>query len=705
MADALPTSNYYRALGGINIKASKYEMSTAQFLALYNLDFDVPNALQKRPGSTFATGDGTTGPISSVFEFVKLTGQSYVVAGSDTALFYITGSALTLLDTGWTNGQPADYLTFVNKMFVCNGQKWRAWDGSTMVNMGLPLSPVAMLGFSAMPSGLSFYLATGVKIAEEFGVNLNGNATTFMLVGGATHVIKGVSWMPRGVYVAYSTIRNDGYWGPVDFFKTARNIIVNKYNSNVDFFSGTTYFTNLIGFTVPAGTSAIALWVGVDTISRGNTTALVPNNGFQLLGDLGFADPVGGGIAADHYMSYTLQPNADTSKFWLFTTIPVASLFPVDMSSIGGGATFPILNGTTFNLVSFSALDLVAPPGRGWSGMTSDFFTTYIPKYQEINQNVLFASGFSSAPSEVKFSELGQPEAFFPESTFEVRTNDGDRVYMTKAHNNQIIIGKEHSFAKVIGDNADNYQLVELSTDFGCISNNSVLSKDQSLYWLDRKGILEFNGASWRIVSDAVEGIFRRMNLSAAKEKAVGIHHLYRNQLWWGIPIDGATQNNITVVYDYLVGAWTYFDGFNPASFGYIKGALSKPTVYRGDYSGFVHFMGESFYSDSGRGITCALFTRFENEGGENQTSIWRRLFLDVAQVTGVTGVINGRVFSNYDTSTVQATFTMYQDQFQSRAEMGVLGKGIAAQLSHYSASLPLLINGYGWAKRGLRNV
>jgi hypothetical protein len=317
----------------------------------------------------------------------------------------------------------------------------------------------------------------------------------------------------------------------------------------------------------------------------------------------------------------------------------------------------------------------------------------------------MFMAGYSATPSTIWFSEIGTPESVLPESNFEVRTNDGDRIYGIKSFNNHLMVFKEKSFQKIIGSNADEFQLVELSTDYGCLSYRSVVTVNQTMYWLDKKGIIAFNGASWDVASGAVEGVFRRMNITAAKEKACSVHHLYRNQIWFAIPVDGSTVNNLTVVYDYLIGAWTFFDGFNPASFGYIKGALNKPTVWRGDYSGMLHFFGESFYSDSGQGITCLMQPRYENEGGENQTTIWRRFFLDVAPATGTTGVINGQVFSNYNSSTVQATFTMYQSQFQTRAEMGIVGKAVSAKISHYSASLPLLINGFAWSKRGLRNV
>ncbi len=700
MADTLPTTNYYKNLGGINQKSSKYEMSTAQFLDLRNLDFDIPNSLQKRPGSTFAVTAGTTGPISSLFEFVKLTGQSYIIAGSDTAMFYLQSNAYTLLDPGWNNGQPTDMLTFVNKLWMANGQNWKQWDGlsgsASVAPVGLPVPPAAI---GVTVNGQSFVLSNYAQIQNFVLPN-----ASFMLVGGATHIHQGASWISRGVFVAYSYVRNDGYYGPVDFINTARNIVTQKSVANTEEFfapsSNATLITFIDGFTAPAsyGISAIALWVAVDTVSIGSNLIGMPNGAQARGGNLGFvSDSSLNGI---HFLGLTLNPNPDLSRFHLFTLIPVGSLFLVDV-----GTSYPLFYGATFGITSFSALDNVAGPGIGWSGMQNNFFASFIPKYLDVNQNVMFASGFSGAPSSVLFSDLGQPEVYQPENTFEVRTNDGDRIYGQKAFNNQMIFMKEHSFSKLIGDNADNFQLIELSTDFGCLSNATILTKDQTLFWLDRKGILEYNGANWQIASGPIEGIFRRMNLSAAKEKAVGVHHMYRNQLWWGIPVDGATQNNITVVYDYLIGGWTFFDGYTTSSYTYAKGALSRPTVWRGDYSGIIHYTGESFYSDSGRGITCLALTRYENVGGEQQTTLWRRFFLDVAPAVGLTGPISGQVYANYDSSTVQATFMMFQSQFQSRAEMGIVGKAVAAQFSHSSASLPLLINGYSWANRGLRNV
>jgi hypothetical protein len=674
MADTKPSTNSYRMLGGVNEKASEYSVEKAQFLNLRNVDFQVPNALQKRPGSSEGVGTGTSGPISSIFEFEKLDGSSWIVAGSNTALFYLAANSYTLLSSGWSNGQPADMLAFVNKLWVANGQKFEWWNGSTMQQAGLPCP------------------RHNIEIATH-----DNNGASFFLVGGETHLcfISGSTFLYRGVFVAYSYIRNDGYFGPLDFAVYPRNVV-----NTVPATSGEEFFSTLAardvfgGITIPSGMgiSGIAIWVATDYVSNTEEgTSTAGRN--PTKNNMGY---VSGGIGTD-MLAFSLLPDVTQSRFHLFTTVPGASLFPQSLS----GTTMWT---TTFMPTSLASFALAPTGDRAFSGVPFCWFDSNIPKYIEVNQNVMFMAGFSPQPSVAWFSEVGAPESTRANYNFEVRTNDGDKILATKAFQNGLLIMKERSFHKVIGDNPDNYQLVEMSSQYGCISNKTVVEFREMLAWLDRQGVLQYNGSAWEVISTPIEDTFRRMNLSAAREKACAVHYPFRNQLWFGIPVDGSTENNLTVVYDYLVGAWTFFDGFNASSFALAKGALNTPTAWRGDYSGKVHYFGESFYGDNGQGITCLGFSPFERNK-ENETWIWRRLFLDVAPVTGLTGVINCQLFANYNRSTVQATFAIYQDQFQSRADFGVVAKGTAVQFSHHSASLPLLINGYSWTKRYLRNV
>lgn len=657
MADSKPTRNSYNLLGGINEKTSEYSEGAAEFYSLYNLDFHVPNALQKRPGSTQFVNPNTSGPITSLFEFEKLNGASWVVAGSDTAMFYLASNAYTLLDTGWSNGQPADMLTFVDRLWMANGQKWRSWDGTTLFSIGLPCA--------------------NSRIEGDLTDIASGNASLFSIMGATMQSATDPAGLRAAVYAAYGYVRADGYLSPIDFISNARLVtpvnigISPKEWSDVtqsNYGQSVTYPIFISGFSIPTGMgiSAIALFLAQDQFTG------APNLGYRV---------------PNFPSSFTLSPDADLTRFYYYATYPVSTL-TLTISGITNWSEYVVQNG----LANFS-------------GTPVCYFDSHIPKYIDINQNIMFMAGFSGAPSEVWFSDVGDPESLQPENRFEVRTNDGDRVMAIKAYSNQLLILKERSFHKVFGDSADNFALVELSTQYGCISNKTVVEFKEKLAWLDRRGVLEFNGSSWDIISTPVESTFRRMNLAVAREKACAVNFTYRNQLWFGIPLDSSTQNNVTVVYDYLIGAWTFFDGFNPASFALMKSTLNTPTVFTGNYSGVIRYFHESFYGDNGQGITCYGELSFDKTK-ENETNMFRRFFLDNNRVSGgVTGVINCRVFADYDRTTVRQTFAIYQNQFQTRAEIGVPGKAVAADFSHNSASLPLLINGYSWAWRFLRNV
>lgn len=643
MADNKPTVNEYDMLGGINQKASDYAVGRAQFLDIRNMDFDVPNALQKRPGSTQAVSAGTSGAVTSVFEFIKLDGSSYVVAGTETAQFYLATNTYTLLDTGWNNGQPTDMLTFVNKLWMANGQRYKSWDGSTLRAVGLECP----------------------KTAPSILVNFGGGATTWKIMGMTAGVNYGVN--PCAVF-AYGYVRGDGYYGPSDYYLKSDCTTTAIASSNGDNLFSSAIPITVGRFTSATGATAIALYVGMFTGSP-----------FQT-----YYQPT-----LVTYLPGTRQnPYAVDleGKMYLYTLL----------SASATSATIAIDSWTDFQSTAIAMSSL--------SVMNFCWFDTNTPKYIEQNQNVMFMAGFSQSPSNIWFSELGQPEKLESDYNFEVRTNDGDQILGTKAYNNNVIVHKENSFHKIVGDNPGNFQLVELSQQFGCLSNKTVIEFKEDLVWLDTRGIVRYNGASWDLISTPVEDVFRRMNISAAKEKAVAVHYKYRNQVWFGVPVDNSTVNNLIVVWDYLVDAWTFFEGFNLSSATYAKGYLNRPTVWRGDYSGLVHYHGEIFYGDNGQGITCTATPHWD-KGKENETWIQRRLFLDVATATGLTGQITGKVYSNYDTTTVRATYAMYQDAFQSRAEMGVVGKAFTTQWAHYSASLPLLVNGFSWAKRFLRNV
>lgn len=359
---------------------------------------------------------------------------------------------------------------------------------------------------------------------------------------------------------------------------------------------------------------------------------------------------------------------------------------------------------TTFAPTGFGTVNDYGFPLSTEPASTSLFFTL-APRYLELYNNQLFMAGFSSLLSTVYWSDIGEPESVQPESFAEIRTNDSDRVTTLKAYNGSLVVCKERSFHRITGDSPENFLIQEISDQYGCLSNRAAVIWENYLWFLDPKGIVEYNGANVQVVSTKVEPLFIRMNLTAARDNATAIHYRDRNEVWFVIPIDGSSINNCIVVYDYVAKAWTKFEGVDVSCLFMAQGTLPALTPFFGGYTGTMDYFGSTFLADRGRPITCSFDTAFYAKGSQTQQALWRRFYLNVIPVTGGSSQpITVDFQQDYGASTV-LTRTMYQSPFQSRIDFGISSRSIQAHVEHVSATLSFTVPGFAFEHRFLRNV
>ena len=368
--------------------------------------------------------------------------------------------------------------------------------------------------------------------------------------------------------------------------------------------------------------------------------------------------------------------------------------------SIAGG--IDTFGTTTVISTGVTAVDTGFP----LTNLTSNdnLFFTLAPKYLEIYNNQLFMAGFSGYQSTAFWSEVGEPEAVDPTFFAEFRTNDGDRITALKSYQGSLLVFKNKSFHRITGDNPSNFALQEITDQYGCVSNRAVVTFEDVCWFLDPKGIVEYNGANVSVVSNKVESVFKDMNLSAALENAVAIHNRESNEVWFAIPCNGADYNNCIIVYDYLTKAWTRYEGVNVSSIMLGKGALSERAVIVGSYTGSISNFGDSYYSDLGAAITCTIRTAYLAKLGQTSEAQYRRFYLNLDSITGITQPININLYCNYGAS-LSVSRTMYQNPFQSRIDFGIPARSIQAEIIHSSASLPLRVYGYAFESRFQRNT
>jgi len=568
----------YSLLGGINTKVSPYGQGAHEFRDITNLNFQTPGALTKRAGSTLYIGATVAGAITGLYEFQRLSGASYLVATANTNAYNVT-SSYTSFKSGLLNGGLFDFVTFVDRLFMCNGQDFFKYDGSNTYLYSLPPGATASWGASAA-------------------------------VGGSLSV---------GTYVvSYGYVSESGYFGPNS----------NGITVAVD---GTTLAINYYGLTNIAGdygSTAIALYrSSVGGVDMFFTT-------FAAIGSITVTDP-----------GFPLTTRLENQNLWF----------------------------------------------------------TMAPRYMELYNNQLFMGGFSAAPSTVYWSNIGEPDSVDPTFFAEFRTNDGDRITGMRSYSGSIVVTKRRSFHRVTGDNPDNFLLQEISDQYGCLSNRCMVQWEDFLWFLDEKGVVAYNGANIDVISKPIQPIFDLMNIDAAIDNACGVFNRLDNELWFSFPYNGSTLNNIVVVFDTITKAWTKYEGFNISSLAYARGRLSNQTPFYGGYTGNIFNFDSSLYGDNGSAITCSIKSHFLAARNQTNESQYRRFYLNVDPVVGITQAISVDFIKNYGTS-IEVSRTMYQAPFQSRVDFGIPARSLQAAVYHVSASLSIKINGFTFTSRYQRD-
>lgn len=711
----LKTENYQN-FGGINQKISEYLTSPLEFLDIKNFDFQFPGQLTQRWGSTQYVTQTFGSPISALYEFTRLNGASYVVVGH-------TGGIWSGATTGNSQGLSFAIAGVTTSYFFAFGQIFYGSPSGSEIaelefqyryqDVGPLLNGNGLSGIVGNSSGfginipqlqsdntLSFvtfnnyvFAADGNKFFKSDGVT-----TSFVGLPAPLHY-PGDPWgTPGGGHSFYFGTQAVS---DVGFGMTGYYAIYASYVNRRGFES--TIWPVLIVPTINAATFQA---------SYGLTT------GASFLGiNLSVFTPLAYDIASINLYSYwqsaTMTFNGSTNIWSLGTK----SVFMGNTPTSGSTITYVPVGSTVGGQSALVNNIGVLAPNKGYAPLGMTFlsqisgnknyvdaivFDAFIPRYLEVYQNRLFCAGFSSALSTVHFSDLGEPEGFLPGNNFEVRTNDGDYIVGMVSYATRLYIFKRSSIHVLYGDNPQNFFLQEASTIYGCLNNRCRVKIEDLLIFLDQKGVMTFNGSSVECLSDKIQPIINRINYNVALSTACMVHDKIRNQVLIGVPLDSATSNNITLVYDYQTKSWTSYDGFVPTVFSTIQGRNNNKNAFYGSFSGVVNWFGPSFLSENGAGFTTYFKTRFLHEMGESVEEQWRRLYVNA--YPGTTFVAPVKFYQDYGTSVVYSE-TLVMNSYQTRIDFGIQATALAFEFFCNQTAAVLKIPGFTVESRLQRRV
>ena len=127
-----------------------------------------------------------------------------------------------------------------------------------------------------------------------------------------------------------------------------------------------------------------------------------------------------------------------------------------------------------------------------------------------------------------------------------------------------------HQLDGVSGSLAD-VQVNVITPDLGCSARRSIVQIANKIFFLSDQGVygLEFldlyNLRGLEVaLSEAITPIMKRINQDYV-DKAVGAY--FDNRYWLAIPIDGAVENNVILIWNTINGGWESIDTVNNVSF------------------------------------------------------------------------------------------------------------------------------------------
>lgn len=166
-----------------------------------------------------------------------------------------------------------------------------------------------------------------------------------------------------------------------------------------------------------------------------------------------------------------------------------------------------------------------------------------------LQENRLFLAGEAANPSWVYYSNLGDetkwtdPETYL-NNVIEVETNDGTVITGLAPQLGEVTIFKERQMWKIVGSSPNDWSLVRVSSETGCIAPRTIAAIDDQLIFLTQRGVYIAGGDSVTLISKNVEPLIKNADPSTLRATLHGFDYwLY----------DG----DVALIYNLEKGAWS----------------------------------------------------------------------------------------------------------------------------------------------------
>lgn len=340
---------------------------------------------------------------------------------------------------------------------------------------------------------------------------------------------------------------------------------------------------------------------GLENIDFNKFGSVLKRNGYTALN----TTAISGSVQSDgtHWFEYNAA-GTYTSKILNVTNTKLYKMDDLDgtWDDITGGLTITASNHCDFeNFLNEVYITNNTDVPFKWNG-TGDGAAMTVPsgltKAKCVVQfnNYLFLGNVtvSSAafPSRFYWSNLKDTGTWPATSFIEVSKDDGQQIIEMKVMGDSLIILKERAiyYVKFTGDNDIPFVLFKSASSVGCMAQHSVQEVENGLVFLSFDGFYYFDGNNSYKISSKIQSTINGYNLSRFNQ-ARSTTQKNKNRYFCSLPSSGQTNNDVVLVWDWFLNAWSLYTGLNVSSITtiFVSGIEERP--YFGDYLGFVYRM------------------------------------------------------------------------------------------------------------------
>lgn len=206
------------------------------------------------------------------------------------------------------------------------------------------------------------------------------------------------------------------------------------------------------------------------------------------------------------------------------------------------------------------------------------------------NDGVMFYASIENFPTRLYYSQPNNIEQVDTNDWSYIGNNDSDWITGLGIYDGNVLIFKEHSLFKFVGDPFGSFEIIQEKGSKGCIAHQAIKEADGVLIWPSDAGLEMYTGSGDpELFSDKIEPLFRDMPkarrpyMSAAIDETLGLYLLT-------FSAKSTTENDTIICFNYRdslkdgLARWSLWRIEASALFEGPLGANREPRALFGNY-------------------------------------------------------------------------------------------------------------------------